>query len=223
MFLTNKYTKWYFNIIYQRKANDLENIYKENHHIIPSSLGGSDDSDNRVYLTAREHFVCHALLCKMFKQDTFEWYKMHHAFLYMKCSSSNQSRYFNSKLYSYYKTNFSKTMSIFQSGINNSQYGKIWISNIELKVSKTIKLEELSSYLDKGFIPKRIIDFDKYQNRIDKEIEIKQEKYDIKYLEAKSIYEHFISTKLSLRKYCKEHYNKSHVALYEKFKRYNLL
>lgn len=37
-------------------------IYYENHHIIPRCLGGSNDKENLVLLTAREHFVCHKLL-----------------------------------------------------------------------------------------------------------------------------------------------------------------
>jgi hypothetical protein len=36
--------------------------YKERHHIVPECLGGTDDKDNLVNLTAREHFVAHKLL-----------------------------------------------------------------------------------------------------------------------------------------------------------------
>lgn len=34
----------------------------ERHHIVPKSLGGTDDKENLVKLTFREHFVCHHLL-----------------------------------------------------------------------------------------------------------------------------------------------------------------
>jgi len=37
-------------------------IYKEVHHVVPKSEGGTDDQDNLVALTAREHFVAHWLL-----------------------------------------------------------------------------------------------------------------------------------------------------------------
>ena len=65
MYLTNKYTKWYNNII--AKSSQRVNLsgYFEKHHIIPKSLGGSNDKSNLVYLTAKEHFVCHMLLPKM--------------------------------------------------------------------------------------------------------------------------------------------------------------
>jgi hypothetical protein len=39
--------------------------YAEKHHIIPRCLGGGE-GDNIVALTAREHFMAHLLLCKMF-------------------------------------------------------------------------------------------------------------------------------------------------------------
>ena len=34
----------------------------EIHHILPRSMGGSDDSENLVALTPREHFIAHKLL-----------------------------------------------------------------------------------------------------------------------------------------------------------------
>lgn len=36
--------------------------YFEEHHITPISLGGDNSKENRVLLTAREHFICHKLL-----------------------------------------------------------------------------------------------------------------------------------------------------------------
>lgn len=68
MFLNNKYTKIYYRIVNRslisnRMKNDSN--YYESHHIIPKCLGGSNRKFNRVLLTAREHFICHKLLCKM--------------------------------------------------------------------------------------------------------------------------------------------------------------
>lgn len=64
MFLANKYAGWYFNIIENRKIFSHDG-YVEKHHIIPKSIGGSNETDNIVSLTAREHFICHRLLTKM--------------------------------------------------------------------------------------------------------------------------------------------------------------
>jgi hypothetical protein len=63
-FLLNKYTDWYNSIISYRRNNPATG-YVEKHHIIPKSFGGSNNPDNIVPLTAREHYICHLLLTKM--------------------------------------------------------------------------------------------------------------------------------------------------------------
>ena len=66
MYLQNKYTSVYNNIIERARSRELsKEIYTEKHHVIPKSLGGTNDIDNLVKLTAREHFICHLLLPKM--------------------------------------------------------------------------------------------------------------------------------------------------------------
>jgi hypothetical protein len=140
------YKKVYYQIINKAKERNItkeeykeKEIYVENHHILPKSLGGDDSEDNLVLLTAREHFMCHYLLAKMFKKETLKWYKVNQAFIMMKCSSFCRDRYYNSRLYEALKGNHSSVMSFLQSGSKNSQYGTMWISNIELKQSKKIK------------------------------------------------------------------------------------
>jgi hypothetical protein len=64
MFIENKYTKYYLNII-TSAISRVQQGYSEQHHIIPASMGGSDHPDNLVRLTAKEHFVCHLLLTRM--------------------------------------------------------------------------------------------------------------------------------------------------------------
>lgn len=53
------YLKIYDQLIKTAKAKPKTNEYKEQHHIIPRCMGGSDDKDNLVYLTPEEHFVAH--------------------------------------------------------------------------------------------------------------------------------------------------------------------
>lgn len=126
------YYKLYYQIIEHRKKNPVgDDVYTEKHHILPRSLGGTDDSDNIVPLTAREHFICHYLLSKMYDYGTEAWYKTNHAFMFMKSHNSGQKRYYNSRLYESQKESFSKVMSRNQKGKRNSQYGKIWITNLE--------------------------------------------------------------------------------------------
>jgi hypothetical protein len=76
IFADNKYTKWYDSIIVNAKTRPTTG-YIERHHIVPKSLGGTNEKDNLVRLTAREHFVCHLLLTKM--TDGYNKIKMLHA------------------------------------------------------------------------------------------------------------------------------------------------
>ena len=59
------YEKHYNNIVERAKNRVLEG-YVEKHHIIPRCMGGTNDQSNLVSLTAREHYVAHQLLVKMY-------------------------------------------------------------------------------------------------------------------------------------------------------------
>lgn len=61
-----KYHRHYQSLIENARDRILpSDTYTESHHIIPRSLGGSDDRNNLVDLTAREHYIAHLLLAKM--------------------------------------------------------------------------------------------------------------------------------------------------------------
>ena len=49
--------------------------YMERHHILPRSMGGTNDEDNLVYLTGREHCIIHLLLAKIYNNDSM-WYAL---------------------------------------------------------------------------------------------------------------------------------------------------
>jgi hypothetical protein len=88
--ITNKYSKLYCNITSNAKQRITEG-YTELHHIIPQSMGGSNDKENLVELTAREHFICHWLLVKMTEGDDRS--KMLYALKGMKAENKHQQRY----------------------------------------------------------------------------------------------------------------------------------
>lgn len=69
LFLDNKYTKTYFQIIEKAKNRIISDSYYEKHHITPKSLNGSNNKDNIIKLTAKEHFIVHWLLTKMCISD----------------------------------------------------------------------------------------------------------------------------------------------------------
>ena len=56
------YKRLYDELIHKAKERDVVDGYTEIHHIIPKSEGGSNDKDNLVVLTGREHFIAHKLL-----------------------------------------------------------------------------------------------------------------------------------------------------------------
>lgn len=56
------YYKIYNQLIERAKQRKSVDGYTEIHHIIPRSEGGTDESDNLVKLTGREHFIAHKLL-----------------------------------------------------------------------------------------------------------------------------------------------------------------
>lgn len=53
----------------ERSKNRVLTGYTEKHHIIPKSLGGSDEEVNLVKLTAREHFIAHLLLTEIYPES----------------------------------------------------------------------------------------------------------------------------------------------------------
>ena len=91
MFLENKYTKWYFQLIESTKTRKADIEYFEKHHIMPKCLGGSNASENLVRFTAREHFIAHLLLTKMLNGPSKR--KMIFALFRMTSGNNKQQRY----------------------------------------------------------------------------------------------------------------------------------
>lgn len=93
MFNNTKYTNWYNHIIDKSKKQDRKKgANYERHHILPKSLGGTNCRTNLVYLTFKEHYICHWLLTKMIDNEE-KRRKMHNAFYAMlRYSCFNTSR-----------------------------------------------------------------------------------------------------------------------------------
>jgi hypothetical protein len=126
MFIDNKYTKTYYQIIERAQSRTIDG-YTERHHIIPKSIGGPDEGFNLVDLTAREHFLCHWLLTKMVKGKRKQWSMVNALGFMMWSENQNQERYrVNARLYEQLKQKHSEHKSWANSGERNSQYGKKW-------------------------------------------------------------------------------------------------
>lgn len=73
------YKKHYELLIETRKNRQIiSNFYYEKHHILPKSMGGDDNKENLIYLTAREHFIAHWLLWRIYqnKEMAFAFFSM---------------------------------------------------------------------------------------------------------------------------------------------------
>lgn len=112
IFIKNKYTFIYYKIIDRANNRTLSpEIYKERHHIIPKSLGGNDDSNNLVYLTGREHLICHLLLVRM-TTNKYKASMIAAAWSMANLENDNQNRKkLNSRQYEALRDQFSKTHS----------------------------------------------------------------------------------------------------------------
>lgn len=121
VFIPNKYYHWYTSIIENRKLNPLRcGQHSENHHILPSSMGGSDDPENIVTLTLREHYICHLLLPKCTLGKDRE--RMIAAFVIL----SGRKKYrksCGSRNYQFYRKEYQRANSERVSGVNNPFYG----------------------------------------------------------------------------------------------------
>jgi len=65
-----------YNQIIERARNRVLEGYKEKHHILPKCMGGDNTPSNIVELTAREHFICHMLLCEIYLNNKKLWYAL---------------------------------------------------------------------------------------------------------------------------------------------------
>jgi hypothetical protein len=122
IFLNNKYTKYYYQLVQKAKDRNLskgDGVYLEEHHIVPRSLNGSNEPDNLVMFTAREHYVAHKLLTKMVTGKQKQ--KMHMA-LWCMITVSDCEKYNNiskSNLYEKIRSEYTTLVS----GKNHFNYG----------------------------------------------------------------------------------------------------
>jgi hypothetical protein len=117
----------YVKTLDRRKGSDE---YYEKHHIFPRSIYPlwKDKASNIVLLTAREHFLAHYLLCKIYEhRNKRNYFKMLNAFEALSILKNQKTReviYCNSKLYEKMKTEISKKTSALMKG-NSFNKGRI--------------------------------------------------------------------------------------------------
>jgi hypothetical protein len=161
IFIENKYTRIYYSIIENSKSRantraDAKNIlgYVEHHHVIPESFyknrkrkgpkgwldGNPNRKENLVFLTPREHFLCHLLLLKMCSNTGLILMKYSFSALCNWKSSKNNRQYrVNSRWYEKAKL-LSKEKTISEEGrkrISAANKGKITSEETKRKISQS--------------------------------------------------------------------------------------
>ena len=101
-------------------------------------MGGSDDNDNLVRLTGREHWVAHLLLWKIHGNS-----QCAHAchMMAMRCEERGIPEIRNSRMYEalrIYNSRLTSNRNKCFAGKNNSQFGTIWICDISNKINRKI-------------------------------------------------------------------------------------
>jgi len=112
------YLRLYGALIAKAQARGNVVGYKETHHIVPRSFGGSNDPSNLVALTAREHFVAHRFLAKIYPNTG-----MVHAIYKMACSGKTTNKYiFTSRLYEHLRKEHARRVS--EDEVANAKKGR---------------------------------------------------------------------------------------------------
>lgn len=173
------YLKIYNDLINDAKNNPKIEQYKESHHIIPKCLGGKKSKSNLVKLTARQHFIAHWLLYKIYKTSSLA-----HAWNCMsRVSVGQEKRLINSHGFKYARENRNKILSINSMGPKNHFYGKKHKEETKLILSRLNKgkdtrtkeqllnwiekvAKKKSSDLQKATVSERNKNFTTIQNKI---------------------------------------------------------
>lgn len=128
------YNEFIEQILNTRGRHGCEEGYFERHHIIPKSIGGTNQEENLIDLYAREHYEAHKLLAlenPSNKSLQYAWWNMAH------CGGRDiQKRYvLSAEEYEEARKNHSKNMS----GTNNPNYGHKHTESAKLKISQARK------------------------------------------------------------------------------------
>lgn len=98
------YKNIYLNLCNRGKTTRKLN-YSESHHILPRCMGGDDSENNLTVLTAKEHYLAHLLLTKIYDNSSLMY-----AFGMMQTSTKKTKRRYTSGQYQKMKHSYSTVM-----------------------------------------------------------------------------------------------------------------
>lgn len=118
----------YNSLINRAKLRKTVYGYSEKHHVIPKCLGGSNEPENIVVLTAEEHYLAHQLLVRIHPDEP----KILYAAV-MLCFSPTDRR-INNKVYGWLKKKLAVTQS-------EKFKGRSWSSEQNENRAKTVRAQ----------------------------------------------------------------------------------
>src|SRR5574343_160301 len=152
--ILQRYYKFIDNI---KRLGNRDIAYTERHHIVPKCMGGSNELENLIDLTLREHYLAHMMLAKAYPDNV----SINSAFIMMgqrQTKSNMRARpeilsHYNSRLYESLKTNLyqnDKNRYSYAMLRGHAQYefydrltlSNVWISNEEWEAKKFETIKE---------------------------------------------------------------------------------
>lgn len=125
------YPKIYDSLINKARSREVQTEKTEEHHILPSCLGGSDTPENMVLLTLQEHFVAHFLLAKI-----------HGGKLWWAFNMMSNFRKYGSKKYAFLKEKVimsEEHKNKIRVALLSSRHGRILSQECRDKISRALK------------------------------------------------------------------------------------
>lgn len=172
----------FYKSILDKGVRDLE--YSERHHMIPDCMNICNVSDehNLIVMTAREHFIAHQILSRIFKDNTKEYHQMNLAIFRMCHSNDDMGRQnhliISSRLYEKLKLKYSEAISYsnrtrklpddYMKGSRNTCYGKkLYHKDNE---QKYLLPEQIEEYESNGWIKGGLKFTKEHRERISKSL-----------------------------------------------------
>ena len=108
------YQKLHDNLIDKARNRVKPNGYTEIHHVVPKSMGGVNNKSNLVCLTAREHFLIHWCIAKIYGGNMWA------AIIRMRKQHELKKQKYNSRLYELARIKHAEQASKIHSGLKRS-------------------------------------------------------------------------------------------------------
>lgn len=137
-----------------------QGIYYEEHHIVPKCLGGTNDPENLVLFTAREHFIAHWLLTKIYPNEPSIIFAFNSFSMKLHGATNHIGQIDSYSTSRNYERARIKIVELMKTDINPfREYNKSLFDTTYVNngiISKRIKKTELQKYMDSGWVRGRI-------------------------------------------------------------------